>query len=706
DDGTTTFTPLIIVSTDSIDGLDFYYNLLPNSDLTSGSLGSLIDNTELRMRAVGINATDTVTQVPLDTTSFKSGESILDAWVKGAGLSGSSNQFQNFTIHIEFEITPLYEALTNFSTLTPPSFAFGTEGLTDVFKTSWFPELSNPNVNLTTDPTDVALLGNVGWFDENYNGVANPNSVVSVAYQNTSGDPESSILYNAPTDFTFILNQPTAVAGSSKYTLNWAWIPEDLTLVSENHFWNNENLMECFSPVIDTTTGATTFTGKTNSVGAKMDINFTDLSISGTEVTITGRFQPNSDFVDFIEGLPTTEWNFIVWVSLADHTQPTNLSNRVSQLVDFNQFGEVELPTISADLNDETLLNHAQPLGSLGSTNIYGAVEDELNFETTLFLQTITNNTVSEIEFVVEGVNDVTGEEFTCETDTIDVSGFPLDGTGTQLITVNKTRGFQMASGVDKNIISINRDPSKDVGGKKAFVVQYSFRLRWEYWVENNLVPDVFTILDPDTFNGKNQNWARLDSVFLDWKLSFALKTKQSFVFAGETTNVNTKNSFPITVATYEESSVWTGSITHFDETGTDSLFLGVDADGVRQNAILSGAKTLVQADFDLKDITGDVGSISNYYGVIRIEIFETGGINGIEFLSSVLTNVNGILKPVAGETGCKIEKISATKIRLTGLIDESFITSGTSYKTSARIGNKNISLLGIYAPQYDVQYA
>jgi len=86
--------------------------------------------------------------------------------------------------------------------------------------------------------------------------------------------------------------------------------------------------------------------------------------------------------------------------------------------------------------------------------------------------------------------------------------------------------------------------------------------------------------------------------------------------------------------------------------------------------------------------------------------VFQQGGIKGIEMLSTVLDNVNGILKPVSGSTKCKIEKISLTKIRLSALIDNNFLnTDGVQYKTSARIGYKNITMPGIYGTQYGNQY-
>ena len=75
--------------------------------------------------------------------------------------------------------------------------------------------------------------------------------------------------------------------------------------------------------------------------------------------------------------------------------------------------------------------------------------------------------------------------------------------------------------------------------------------------------------------------------------------------------------------------------------------------------------------------------------------------------ISSVLDNIDGILKPVSGSTKCKVEKISNTKIRLSSLIDFNFLNlSGVRYKTSARIGFKNLTTPGIYGSQYGNQYA
>ena len=258
-----------------------------------------------------------------------------------------------------------------------------------------------------------------------------------------------------------------------------------------------------------------------------------------------------------------------------------------------------------------------------------------------------------------------------------------------------------MVAGLNKNIVEIVRDASSDVGTKKAYWMRFAMRFHWEDWVANQNVPN--DLVDPnEQLDGKNQFYPSKDTFSNDWRLRFSIQTELN-------TNgvlVNTKNSSNIFVADYDESNVWDGEITHFDETKTTNLFTGLNADNVRTNAILDNASTLIQADFDLEDLTGDVGSISDYYGVIRIEVYQEGGQKGIEMLSTVLDNKDQILIPITGETKCKITKISSTKIRLEGLIDFNYIDlTKSSYKTSARIGFKNLSVPGIYGSQYGSQY-
>ena len=115
----------------------------------------------------------------------------------------------------------------------------------------------------------------------------------------------------------------------------------------------------------------------------------------------------------------------------------------------------------------------------------------------------------------------------------------------------------------------------------------------------------------------------------------------------------------------------------------------------------------MIEADFDLENLLEDVGSVSKYYGVIRIEEYRNGGLFQIKMLSSILTNETSgnILIPLTGETGTKITKVSTTKIRLECLIDFNDLNLAQSeYKVSARLGCSGISA-GKYDTQYSLKY-
>ena len=697
EDGTVSNSDLIITSADYVDALTLNYNLIANSDLAGSPLESLVDGTTPRFDVNGLDPTDTVTVLNMTPFGFESGSSVFNASIVGGGISGIK---QLFTITIDFQIMPLFNALSDFTTDTAPTFFFDDDSITDVFKMVFLPEYGNPNSYIETDSKETAFEGNCGWFNENYNGLPNNYSVVGVSYTNESGVALAGVSKDENTNFQIVIEQPGATA-TSEYVLGFFTVPSDKALIQENEKTSFENIiLNDLGQTVNQGTASFTNVGFSNTSGAQMDIRFDSVTNSGSKVYINGQFQPNNDFGLYFDGIDPINWNYGVFVSLADETLATNVSDRVSLLCDFSTLG-VEVPNfVLGDINIE-LLNHVQGITNVGSSTYLGCVEDEILTDSLMYLDTAKNESVDSITFIVEGFNTVDGRTFNCETYSIDTTGFDVDADGVQLLNVNTVRGFQMATDVDKNIVQVFRDATNDTGTKKAFWLRYALRPRWEYWVNNPNVPADLTEAGKE-FDGKNQNWARLDSLFNDWKLRFSIQTELN----SEGSKLDTKNSANIYIKTYEESSVWDGSINHWDESRTVDLYTGLNADGIRTNAILETGSTLIEADFDLEDVMGDVGSIADYYGVIRIEVFEQGGFKGIEMISTDLENTNRILKPVALETKCKIEKVSLTKIRLSALIDPAFLDlAGPGYKTSARIGYKNLTMDGIYGPQYGPQY-
>jgi len=316
-------------------------------------------------------------------------------------------------------------------------------------------------------------------------------------------------------------------------------------------------------------------------------------------------------------------------------------------------------------------------------------------------VDTANNETINEVKLTIEGFNVANGSSFILESTPYNTSQFPKDASGVQQINIDTVRGFQMASGVDKNAVKIYRSPIDDTGTKKAYRCNYAFRFRWEDWISNSNVNSA--LFDSNELNDNlNNDWSTKDD-FTNWKLRYNV----NLVVDRNGTIINTKNSYDFAVRDYDESSIWDGAITTYNEAKTTSLYLGLNADNIRQNAILPTANTLIEADFDLENLLEDVGDVAKYYGVIRLEEYRNGGLFQIKMLSSILTNVTtgNILIPLTGETGTKITKVSTTKIRLECLIDFNDLNFNQSqYKISARLGCHELNL-GKYNVQYSLKY-
>jgi len=689
---------LTIACTDTnpFKGVEFYYGLTTNTQVGSGDLSSLIDGTVLTFKHNSIVAPVSA-PINLIPFSYQSGGAILSATIQGnTTVSGT---LKKYIIKIKFIITPIYEVVDDLTNLILPTPYKGNECLTDIFRVNILPEINNPNINVSVSGAQSVLKGNTGWFNENYNGGVNNYSINQVQLFNELGIPISGIASGGKTDFTIIINQVGATSAFD-YKLGFVWTPSTPSYYTDKLLGYHKNVMYngCSdSVVLNSSTAAQTFTGYTNEAGARMDIEFSSITLQANTVTIRGKFVPNAAFETFMEAVDTSDLNYLVWVSVGDNLD-VNITDRVSLISDFSSF---TLPAITTEQFNVTnsFLGHAQESTQVGSMFYEGCVEDEISARSIISLDTTLDETIEEIKFTIEGYNYVTNESYVLESNAYDCTGFVKDNANIQQINIDTTRGFQMVSGLEKNAVQVFRDPLNDVGSLKAYKGIYSFRFRWEDWISKITVPSVFydnTLLN----NNLNNDWSTKDDL-ANWKLTYNVNMK----VLRQGLEVNTKNSFDFAVRKYEESIVYDGAITTYDSTKTNSLFLGFDANGVRNNAILSAENTWIQADFDLEDLMGDVGDINDYYGVIRIEEYRNGGLFKIEMLSSILTNTENILIPLTGETQAKMTKVSDTKIRVEGLIDKTKLNLNNSqYKISARLGCSDINL-GKYSGKYTQKY-
>jgi hypothetical protein len=697
-DGTTTLSGLSIISTASVEGLEMEYGLVTNTQTQAGTTTSLIDGSTTSFVHPSIDASSG-TVLTLNSTGYKSGASILSSTIKGLGINGS---IQSFEINIKYILTPLFESITDLQTpVTLPSFYDNTECIGDSFKIKFLPQSGNPNASVSTASTETKLLGNTGFFEENYNGQINNFSIDSYSLF-VNGLPVTGIQTSGVTSFTIVLNDPNGTA-ASRYKMAFAWTPDDEALYSDNGYYNHENLL--YNGLNDNSplsfaTGSGLYNGYSNASGAIMDIELTSVTNAGGLTTFKGKFRPNATFTTYMDSQQTGDKKYLIWLSAADPSLSASLSDRVSLVVDSSSFTEEAVSYQSWDVSN-SFLEHPEPAQQVGVSFYSGCSEDEILARSVIKLDTSKNETVEEVTFEIQGYNSVTQQSYILESNSYDTSIFVKDSAGIQQIALDKTRGFLMAAGVDKNFVKVERSPIDDLGTIVGYKALYAFRGRWEDWIANSNVPSQFYD-NLELNNNLNDDWASKDNL-ADWSLTFALKMKVNSLG----TIIDTQNRFSFELATYEESTIWDGEITNFNEAKTSSLYLGLNADGIRQNVILPNENTFVQADFDLEDLLGDVGSASDYYGVIRIEEYRNGGLFKIHMLSSYLDNITSgnILIPLTGETKTKVSKISLTKMRLECFIDKNEIdTSVAQYKISARLGDLNINI-GKYSKQYSLKY-
>jgi len=692
-----TFSGYSIFSSSPIEAVEFEYGLVTNTQTSSGTVSSLIDGSTVGFVNNSVDAT-ILTPVNLIPQGERSGASILSSTIQGLGIA---TNIQKFQINLKYLITPLWESITDVQNKSLPFFYKDTECIADSFKIKMLPQAGNPNVSVSTSSSEVKLLGNTGFFEENYNGNVNNYSIDNYNLF-VGGLPTSGIQTSGQTSFTIVISDTTNTS-LSKYKLGFSWMPNDDALFKNNQYYNHENLLYngLSDSVALTETGVpVNYTGTANSLGAQMDIELTSLTRSGSLVTLKGVFKPNATFTTFMDGQGATDKSYAVWVSVAEEALPTGISDRVSLIADSGEFTQEQSSLQAWDVTN-SFLSHPQPATQVGVSFYEGCSEDEILARSIVKLDTSKNETIEDITYLIEGYNIVTQQTFTLEKNSYDASVFVKDNLGVQQIALDKRRGFLMASGVDKDFVKFERSPIDDSGTSVGYSSLYAFRARWEDWESNSNVPSSF--YDNTQLNDNlNNNWSNKDDP-ANWELNFVMNLTVSS--SGEI--INTQNRFPFTIKTYEESTVWDGEIEHFNEAKTTSLYQGLNSDGIRQNVILPDEKTFVQADFDLEDVTGDVGTISDYFGVIRMEEYRNGGLFKIHMLSTILVNVTtgNILVPLVGLTQTQITKISLTKIRLECFIDNTQLNRATSqYKLSARLGCSDINA-GKYSSHYSKKY-
>jgi hypothetical protein len=675
-------------------GIRFTYGHVENSQVQNNDLSSFIDGSLTEFLAEDTDLMTPNQSIQMIPIGQQSGMSVAFCNLKY--IEKQSYVFQ-YEIEISFMISSFFDDVTTFQNGVSPPQTFDANSLTDNFHVVGFPIYNNPNIKIQSDLSDTAKLGNTGWFDENFNGLINPFTVSSVVYDNGSTVVQS-LDYANTIRVTAVIDGVQNLTGQTQCAFGFSWIPIEDGEYKNNNFpfyknlkmntgGNADSWSDVFTVQLTPTPDPTLRTGY-GVDNALMNVQNVLFERTGTnQITFSCDFIPSSEFTTFFDSKDITERNYILWVSVADQSEITNKSDRVSLLLDFNQLDTFIEPIGEYDGMTIEFLDHTQDEDSVsvpcGNDN---RIEDDLLARIFFQIDTATSPTIPVVTAVSYGIiaeRQSDGFAYSLDNYQIDVTQFPSPSQ----FNFSSSRGFKLGAGNNKNFIKLEYWSPLDVGTLQGVRGLYGFKIRWEDWIKRLNIPDT---VKNDIFdntqkqNGLNNDWYHYLTT-AGYNLYFVVYTDA--ILNGQT--VRYENKKQLIFVDYDANSDITTELRYYRELDNTLLNGGVDpVTGGDLGVILNNE--LVRLEIDYTRTTGTWTTLSTVYGLNCIEVDE--GIGQMEFrqLSSIwLPEVDNPLIPLTGDTLLNVQIISPTVLRCTCLIDPNKLIEANRYKITGRQGCK-----------------
>jgi len=667
------------------------YMNLDNDSVGNPTLSSFIDGTEswLEYQGLDLLPSGAPTWEPMTLEGKRSGMGILYADVTYFSQVGAYEH--KYQVRIMTFNTSLFNDISNLQNLVAPDQLFDVNSMTDNLKVLAQLTYNDPNVRIENNPLDTAVEGNTGWFNENFNGGADPLSVVSVSYTDNTGpaNPVNGILYNAQTKVTIeiagIANLSDTLGSETKVNYGFCWVPKDKAVLENNFNGFHENIY------LNTggTQGTNVFSvgvppgGIRSGYGiglASMSVYNISFVKSGANMIFTATFTPTTALRDFFETLDDDDRNYMIWISAGDRLLATNYSDRVNKLCDFNQMEKFIAPLGEFALATE-FLEHPRGENEVGVPYYDGFLEDDVLCKS-LFKLDPSVDTFTKTKFQIQIEKTATGEFEVLESIEVDWTNVSLDQNNTQLISHDQDRGFKLEVGNNKNWVKIERNPSADVGADYGYKSYYAFKIRWEYWIQKLGLHTDFTDVSLQ-FNGFSENWLHYLNT-LGWEANVVIRNEAiSNGQVGEYIN-----KYPLTWNDYEFNDTIDTLHEYYNQSDNSLLNIGIDPiSGRPLGMILNNDLTRIEITYTLNN--GFNFDIAQVYCTTCIEIDEGAGELSFRQLSSVWgSESDNPLKPLPTETKLKVELIAPNVIKTSCLVDPAILSESPRYKITGRIGS------------------
>lgn len=641
-----------IYGTTSINGIKFLYNLVENNE--GVDFNSRLDGELQKYENRNISTTPTTDTLNPATAnkSWLTGESAIPSTITSLGVgtgtpivSGGTGYEKAFRVVHYFYVAPVYkedydDADGIMSKQLIPDLANGNS-----YKYVYRIEAADNSYNyrFATDDGNIQYYtpqGSVGWFDENFNGNDCPYEIRSISYQDvSSGDAQTSLTEQSTrvTISVGVKAGETATFSSSRTQYDfyfWRKRPSSEYANNANLMWENFDVENFYG-----TLGQAVNTRRTDKIS----------SITVTAQTST-LFQ-----ISFVYGANDYEDGYFMHLNLqgAFFASSFVASDQSNLLVDENTFQAygASFPVAVSNLR---LLDHPNDNPNLGYTGGAGWVEDDYLLVADVYGDTPTITVKIEVVNLTDETRNFTLEEteIAAGTDTV--------------------RDFKSYGDPDKLLVKL-----AEVVANTQYLLEYGFKIRWEYWLNQPNVDSEFITATRNWNNYQASGW-RTDIAIYYGDVKIA-STYLSILNYDEVADCN----IAAEIETYHAvtSDNLNGSIARTANTLVRAIFTDTDSECFVTEESGSGSGS------------GSAIAANEFFGWIGFDKEITGGLNFIDKISTEFDKAAGTIWIGGSGNKCKITQFlsaSPPRIELEATIDYTLIdlTQG-EYKLSARLGCK-----------------
>lgn len=620
----------------------------------------------------------------VDYTTINSKISLIDP--SGSGNNGGDTEDHEYLYEIElyYIISSFFEDISTFQDpIIQPSVLFDANSLTDNFKIVAFPEVNNPNILIENDMNFTKQLGNTGWFNENFDGLDNDFVVESVQYFDLNGNPFDQIDYTQPVKVRIEVSGIQNISSETECGFGFSWIPTKEEDYKSNLRPYHENTFVSVGGQFSSFNVGTTYPNVYPGFGYD-GINIVSEHPSFTEssgnMVFECIFRPTPEFMSHFENKDENDRNYILWLSVADHTLQTNFSNRVSLLCDFNNMEKTIPPAGLYEDIENLFFEHGEDTSFPGLIEYDGFVEDDVLCHLPFRIDISQDLTFRKMTFGVQARKVSTGERFVLQNLPVDLTSFVTDSNGVQQFDFDSIRGFKLVNGNNKNWVKIQRDDMADVGSSKAYNAYFAMKIRWEDWLSRADVPVDF--YDNTELNdGFNNDWYHYINT-TDYEIDFfvLIDVLRDGILQQH------KNVWKFNFNDYDSNDLVNTDIKYFrnsDNTDITQPPVG----GVPQGVILDTEFTRIEISYTRADAS--TWDLSNSYAVTTLEIENGAGQFEHRQIGSVwLTEPDNPLKPIPGQTKLFLSLHDNDEtLKATCLIDPALLENVARYKVTGRVG-------------------